>query len=309
MRPTIVILFAAACVIAAVPVLADPLCDLPVVAYLTSEAGEPLTGTSDLEVRVYVDDAAEALPVECRTLSAVRINRGWARFTLDACAEPPIDDCGTGPLTDVVGTAGDGLWVALVVGAEGSELEPRIAVGAVPYAMRSADAARLGGLGPEAFEPAGALATHAGDPDAHHPADSAGIDIRPASVDLGPDVDDELTAEIVTTLTGGGDADALHVHASSGHASGGLCYTAWGESSCAEEFTLIYAGLAAQHTLVDRGRSLGATGAPICVSMAAVDSTSRLNDWDFAELSILGQSASAINVPGDGFLGCALCCR
>lgn len=59
-------------------------------------------------------------------------------------------------------------------------------------------------------------------------------------LDLGPEVNDNLTAASVKTLTGGGDADALHTHAGLG--GGGVCYTAWGTQSCGEGFTAVVVG-------------------------------------------------------------------
>ena len=312
------LLVSAACLSAA-PASADPRCDLPVSAFVTDAAGTALDGSLDVEVRVYLDDAPDALPVECRTLDGAPVDSGWLRLTLDACAEPSPTDCGGLPIVDIVRAAADGLWVGLVVGESGTELAPRIPVGAVPYALSASDADTLEGLAASAFEEAGALGAHTADPDAHHPADSSGIDLRPASVtvgdtvvepdrvDFGPDANDELTAEIVRTLSDGGDADALHGHAS-GSASGGLCYTAWGESACAVDFTLIYSGLAAQQSLYDTSRSIGAAGGPICVSSASVSSTSRLAQWDYSQLGILGSTVDQIITPDD-HLACALCCR
>lgn len=100
-----------------------------------------------------------------------------------------------------------------------------------------------------------AFAAHGADPDAHHSANSEGIAIEPTSVavnggttvldegslDLGPGVHDELTAAMVTTLTGGGDADALHTHAGAA-AGGGVCYTAWNAEECAESFQAVVVG-------------------------------------------------------------------
>lgn len=66
---------------------------------------------------------------------------------------------------------------------------------------------------------------HANDPDAHHPANAQGLDISPNSVavgqsrlsdgiiDLGPESDDHLSAQMIRTLVAGGDAGALHQHA------------------------------------------------------------------------------------------------
>ena len=98
------------------------------------------------------------------------------------------------------------------------------------------------------------FAAHSADPNAHHPADSAGLDIVPksiaiaggdtqintGSIDLGPGASDELTASMVTTLTGGGEADALHTHAGLG--AGGVCYTAWNTTECAESFQAVVQG-------------------------------------------------------------------
>jgi hypothetical protein len=67
--------------------------------------------------------------------------------------------------------------------------------------------------------------------------------IESGTVDLGPDATDNLTAEIVQTLTGGGEADALHTH-SGGHGGGAACYEVWGSGDCAEGFTRVTAGSA-----------------------------------------------------------------
>ena len=61
------------------------------------------------------------------------------------------------------------------------------------------------------------------------------------SLDLGPGTSDELTAAMVTTLTGGGSADALHSHAAQA-AGGGVCYTAWNTTACGAGFTAAYTG-------------------------------------------------------------------
>ena len=43
---------------------AQPLCELPVAGYLTDDAGAPLEGTLDLELRFYADAAPESAPSE-----------------------------------------------------------------------------------------------------------------------------------------------------------------------------------------------------------------------------------------------------
>ncbi len=68
-------------------------------------------------------------------------------------------------------------------------------------------------------------AAHAQNPNAHHAANGAGIDLEPRSVsvgtiritdeeiDFGPDADDHLNRQMLRTLVAGGDASALHRHA------------------------------------------------------------------------------------------------
>ncbi|MCC6625634.1 MAG: hypothetical protein IT385_30635 [Deltaproteobacteria bacterium] len=92
------------------------------------------------------------------------------------------------------------------------------------------------------------LRDHIANPDAHHPADSSGIHIRPDSVtigttstkledgtlDLGPGANDALTAAQVATLTGGGNADLLHKHTAqsiTGGMGGGACVTLYGSAT------------------------------------------------------------------------------
>jgi hypothetical protein len=97
---------------------------------------------------------------------------------------------------------------------------------------------------------------HMGEPEIHHSSTSDGLAITPASltiqgsstvltdgeIDLGPNTDDALTGAMVETLTGGGDAEALHTHAGAG---GGVCYTAWRTASCGSGFTAAYTGFTA----------------------------------------------------------------
>lgn len=75
---------------------------------------------------------------------------------------------------------------------------------------------------------------HTADPDAHHPANSLGIDLVPNTVvvgntqvtdgmiDLGPDADDHLSAQMVRTLVAGGNANTLHTHAAQSAASSAI---------------------------------------------------------------------------------------
>ena len=275
-------------------------CALPVSAYATDDAGAPIAGSIDLELNFYVDSAPDATPVECRTFSAVPVTNGWLRVDIDACTDPIPDDCGTMPITRLL-AASEGMWVAIL--ADGTELGPRVAVGSVPFAVEASNSAALGGLAVDAFERAGNLDAHSADPDAHHSSTSDGIAITPLSVqlgdtriepgevDLGPAADDTLTSSIVQTLTGGGEADALHTHAGSGHAVGGIaCYQVMGSTTCGEGFTLVsegsmmYVGGSDVHCIAtDRLTPSGSRAVP-CVGLTNIgcDPTSwTVDDADF----------------------------
>jgi len=311
--PHLLLLLAAPLV--SVPVSAQPTCELPVSAYVTDGDGAPLDGSIDVELRFYTAAEPEALPVECRTIAEAAVEAGWLRVLLDACEAPPDGDCGVAPLNSVIRSA-ESLYVGLRVGEAESELAPRLVVGATPYAVRADDAGTLAGLRPEAFERAGALAEHAADADAHHPATSEGIDITPASVevggarfaegvlDFGPDARDELTAAIVRTLTGGGEADALHTHAGGSGSAGGACYTAWGSGSCAEGWVEVYDGYG---LAVEIGYTRNASGL-YCIEDAAVTETGDSSIY----YRLLGPSSSGPEGdyrPDAGELLCAVCCR
>lgn len=232
---------------------AQTVCSLPVSTYLTDEDGAALDGEIDVELRFFLDAAPDAPPAECRSYAGVPVDGGWMRVDVDACSDPDPGDCGTMPLSEVLRDA-PGLWVEVAVG--GTTLGPRIAVGAVPYAVEASNATTLQGRTPEAFEVAGTVDAHAAGPDAHHSSTSDGIPITPSSVevgdtliesgtvDLGPDAGDELTAEIVRALTDGGDADALHTHSGDSHGGGAACYEVWGAGDCAEGFTAVISGSA-----------------------------------------------------------------
>ena len=154
--------------------MAQTPCSLPVSAFLTDSEGEPLHGSIDVELQFFVDPADGASPSECRSYASVGVDRGWLRVDVDACAEPVPDGCGAVPVANILRSA-PGLWVGVLV--DGVEIGPRIAVGAVPYAVEASNARTLQGLDPDAFEHAGSVESHAADPDAHHsatPADPEG---------------------------------------------------------------------------------------------------------------------------------------
>ena len=245
---------------------------------------------------------------------------------VDTCSPPAPEDCGLSPLNDVLGAASSGgLWVGLAIdGAD--ELVPRLPVGAVPFALTARDSNTLGGNPASVFEAAGAadaaVAGHAADPDAHHPADSARIHIRPSSVavggtslnegelDLGPEVDDAITAEIAQTLTGGGNADALHAHAGGSGSSSGVCYTAWGQATCGGDFTVMYSGIATFSALVETGFGAGSVSSPVCVSSTAIACTSGgISTWDESQLVAMNDGEARVTTDEDAPLSCAICCR
>lgn len=314
-RTITAVLAAAALALVTFPVAAQPTCALPVSAYVTDGAGAPLAGTTELELRFYTADAPDALPVECRRLRGVEVDGGWIRAIVDACETPAAGDCGVAPLDGLLADV-DALFVGIVVGGGDDELSPRLPVGAAPYALQAADSGTLDGLGPDAFEPSGAVAGHAADSSAHHSATSDGLDITPRSVavgasrlddgtlDLGAGTDDELTAEMVETLTGGGDADALHVHA--GHdGGGGGCFTRWGANTCPEGWDTAYGGigLAVEHNNTET------IAAMYCVEPAAVAESVTIGGRHFRLLGPQSDGSEGDYRPIAGELLCAVCCR
>ena len=283
--------------------VAQSLCSLPVSAYVTDDAGAPLDGALDVELQFYLDAAPDSTPSECRSFAAVPVTRGWLRVDVDACSDPAPGDCGTMALSDVLRGA-DGLWVAIT--ADGEELGPRMPIGAVPYAVEASNAATLQGREPDAFEAAGTIDGHAAGPEAHHSATSDGIAITPASVevgdtriesgsvDLGPDTADTLTAEIVETLTGGGEADALHTHSGS-HGSGAACYQVVGTTVCAEGFVS-----------VSQGSLMLVNGFPLCMDIRNLTSVDVEDPpcWNFNNVGC-SPDYWALDAPD---VDCATCC-
>ena len=297
------------------PANAQTLCSLPVSAYLSDADGAALDGALDIELRFFLDAGEGAPPAECRSFDAVPVDAGWLRVDVDACSVPEPTDCGTMPISDILRGA-SGLWVAVVV--DDTELGPRLPVGAVPYAVEASNSATLQGLGADAFEDAGSVEAHAGDPDAHHSSTSDGIAITPASVevgdtrvesgsvDLGPDATDELTAEIVETLTGGGEADALHGHA--GMSAGGGCYVAVGINTCATDFEVAYTGIYGDWITHWGSASMAAT--PSCLADAAVGTVTGASGWAIEREFWTGHGANRTHVaPTDATVACAVCCR
>lgn len=249
------------------------------------------------------------------------------------------------------------VYMALRLGDDLADAGPRTPLGAVPYAVYATnaqtavtansaatadlaaeldgfdpdavDAASVGGVSADALSTDAELAAHAADADAHHSALSVGLDITPNSVttgsarltdgslDLGPDATDELTAAMVTTLTAGGNADALHTHAGSG-GGGGACYTAYGTTACGDGATRMYEGIVLESTAtMEMNNSSWAYGYSAlglhsyCVATTAIAGydPSVLSQVDqrrlFTVTSLTNEGANLV----DSRLTCAICCR
>jgi len=121
-------------------------------------------------------------------------------------------------------------------------------------------------------------------------------------LDLGANSDDALSAAMVQTLTGGGDADSLHTHAASG--GGGACYTVWGTTSCGAGHTQIYSG----QSLVPRSlqgstsnfRQEGGIGSTICVDISTMS---------FQSISYTNDTVWTYGKKYQSSIPCALCCQ
>ena len=130
-------------------------------------------------------------------------------------------------------------------------------------------------------------------------------------VDFGADADDALSAEMVSTLTGGGNADALHEHAAGG-AGGAGCMTAWGRTSCPADFTLFYAGEAVQGFARQQN-----DGSPETISVALGDTLcvdplglpeARTYSVSYFVVGLMQLSGARIH-DGPETVSCAVCCR
>ena len=119
-----------------------------------------------------------------------------------------------------------------------------------------------------------------------------------------------MTTEIVQTLTGGGDADALHSHAASGGA-GAACLVAWGRADCPADFTLFYAGRAVQGYGAHRDYGSSDTltmalGDTLCADVSGLATSEPFTPTHYTQglLEVGGET----RYYRDG-LDCAVCCR
>lgn len=132
------------------------------------------------------------------------------------------------------------------------------------------------------------------------------------SLDLGTASDDALSAAMVRTLTGGGDADALHTHAGAA-SSGGACYTAWGTTSCGTGFSVMYSGIGLMGTLVASTPTWGSNGTSSAVGPMCVNSTTLSAAGGMGGITVnpgltsLAQNLRYSTSAGD--LTCAVCCK
>ena len=67
---------------------------------------------------------------------------------------------------------------------------------------------------------------------------------------------------MVKTLTGGGNADALHTHTAQQATAGGSCYTAWGTNACGTGYRAMYQG----KIIAILNTAYGQLTGPICVA-------------------------------------------
>ena len=146
--------------------------------------------------------------------------------------------------------------------------------------------------------------------DGHHSSTSDGLAITPSSVtiqgsstsltsgelDLGPNSDDSITASMLQTLTGGGDAEALHTHAGHG---GGSCYTAWGTDQCGTGFQPMYTGTAITSAVFEYSYIYPVAGQTLCSATAPAHVGNQRNRVVFAN------GAGLLNTA----LLCAVCCQ
>ena len=129
-----------------------------------SPAGKPLSGEVTATILLYKDEiGGEPLWSESQTAS---LNpAGHYQLQLGASSPSGL------PLT--LFSTGEGRWIEVLI--PGQAAQPRVLLMSVPYAMKSADAATLGGLPPSAFALARPSATQAVVPSAITPDASTAV--------------------------------------------------------------------------------------------------------------------------------------
>ncbi len=185
---------------------------------VTDETGAPYTTAVNVSVAFYDSPSSQLSKCTSAVTQAAANSGRFAVVLPPECAQAVHDT--------------QDLWTETTVGPNNLVL-PRAHVGAVPYALE-ADSATVAASAKNVTctgcvtvdkmqidkdldlqnhnltsttgkVTAGTLSTGA-----------AGANLTTGTLDLGPTVGDELTSAAVTTLTGGGNADALHTHAGLG---------------------------------------------------------------------------------------------
>jgi hypothetical protein len=135
--------------------------------------------------------------------------------------------------------------------------------------------------------------------------------LNDGSLDLGAAVDDELTASMVQTLTGGGLADSLHNHTADGGGAasgggGGGCVTLYGQDSCPDGFSEVLAGetviLGSIHSNSNGGAGFGG---PACMDTDALGSIDGNNGIGDNRVHSMGWDADYWAMDD---LPCTICC-
>ncbi len=166
---------------------------------VTDSDGKPPAAATDVLVTFY--DAVSGGAAVCAS-AKTQAAAGSGRFSVTlpkACADAVH--------------AKQNLWSEVAVGPAQTKL-PRQRIGAVPYALEAQGAVVAGDVDCKGCV---GVAKMKFDAD----VDLGGKALKAGSIDLGPGAGDELDSAKVKTLTGGGNADALHTHAGLGGAGAG----------------------------------------------------------------------------------------
>lgn len=173
---------------------------------VTDAAGQPYKAPQEVVVKFY--DKADATSAKC-TAAPVQAEANSGRFSVVLPAQ----------CAQAVHDAAD-LWAEATVA---KTVLPRVHVAAVPYALETDVAKVAAGLQCVGCVTVAAMKFDKNvDLQGHElTTGPGGAVLAPGKLDLGPGVGDELSGAQVKTLTGGGNADALHTHTGLGGGGGG----------------------------------------------------------------------------------------
>ncbi|MCP3982717.1 MAG: hypothetical protein GY716_25785 [bacterium] len=181
---------------------------------LRDASGLPIDGSRDMVFRFYDADGGPTCSVGTLLLTDAHEAAGAGTVVLGGGQFSVLLGSGTvtaGTEPSVSEMFGDQSSVWLEVEVAGENLCPRIRVGATGFAL---NADLLDGI-----DSTGLLNTSAAPQTKSGDLTVSDLTVSGGDLDLGAGADDDLTATDVTTLTGGGVADALHTHASLGGVS------------------------------------------------------------------------------------------